>query len=384
MDIKGIRWALIAEMDEAEAFACIEDVERIEDMTMLSVMRYAVGLSALLLVILACVGLGVHYWIAQPIKKMAQAAIAVAQGDLGVTVPAKGASETGILARAMNQMTANLSNVVEQIDIAAAKMEAASKEQAVGATNQSTATSQMSSTTSELLASARQMSENGAVVSELAEGAAKECASGARQVQDAVLGINGVRDRVEHVAQHMVDLGAKSQQISGVLDIINELSEQTNLLSLNASIEAAGAGESGKRFAVVASEIRKLAERAAESTTEIRGLVDNIQEMVNTTIMATEEGTKAVEEGVRLTTQVEGSLESIARQVASTTESVKAIGFASRQQTTAIEEIDGAVRDIDTTAQQAEASARQIQKEAAMLAQASGRFKNVKHIANDG
>ena len=324
---------------------------------------------------------GVHYWIAQPIKNMAQAAIAVAQGDLGVNVPEKGASETGILARAMNQMTANLSNVVEQIDVAAAKMEAASKEQAVGATNQSTATSQMSSTTSELLASARQMSENGAVVSELAEGAAKECVNGARQVQDAVLGINSVRDRVEHVAQHMVDLGAKSQQISGVLDIINELSEQTNLLSLNASIEAAGAGESGKRFAVVASEIRKLAERAAESTTEIRGLVDNIQEMVNTTIMATEEGSKAVEEGVRLTTQVEGSLESIARQVASTTESVKAIGFASRQQTTAIEEIDGAVRDIDTTAQQAEASARQIQKEAVMLTQASGRFKNVKHIA---
>ena len=97
----------------------------------------------------------------------------------------------------------------------------------------------------------------------------------------------------------MLDLGKKSQQIGGILEIINELAEQTNILSINATIEAAGAGESGKRFAVVADEIRKLADRVGGSTKEIRGLIDQIRAAVNAAVMATEGGSKAVDAGTR-------------------------------------------------------------------------------------
>jgi methyl-accepting chemotaxis protein len=274
----------------------------------------------------------------------------------------------------MNRMSEQLSVIVRQIGMAATKMEAASTEQASGAVSQSSATSQMSATSSELLTTAQLVVRSGASVSKQASAAAKECAGGNEHIRDAVQGIIGIRDRVQAIADHMVDLGGKSQQISGVLDIINELAEQTNLLSLNASIEAAGAGEAGKRFAVVASEIRKLAERAGESTSEIRGLIDNIQETVNTTIRVTEEGTKAVQHGVHLTREAEGSFDRIAIQVASTRESASAIEMASRQQETALEQMDSAVSNIDIAAQQAEAASRQVQAEAKELGVAAGRF----------
>ena len=374
VEMFDIRWALVAEIDEAEAFAAIDQVQQIHDSTIASLAAWAAGLSVLCLLAITAVGLGVHWKIARPIRNMARAATAVANGDLGVRVPAEGKSETGVLARVMNQMTTNLSEIVQQIATAAAEMEVASAQQASGAAHQSTATAEMSTTAGELLTVARQMTESGTSVSEQAELATRECVEGTKSIQDAVQGIVGIRERVEKIAEHMLGLNSKSQQISGVLDIINELSEQTNLLSLNASIEAAGAGEAGKRFAVVASEIRKLAERAAESTTEIRGLIDSIQETVNTTSMATEEGTKAVEHGMRQTGQLEGSFERIATQVASTTQSAKAIELASRQQTRAIEQVDEAVRNIDTTAKQSEVSARQVQTEAQRLAEAARRF----------
>lgn len=180
---------------------------------------------------------------------------------------------------------------------------------------------------------------------------------------------------MENSAAHMLELGSKSQQISGVLDIITELSEQTNLLSLNASIEAAGAGEAGKRFAVVASEIRKLAERATDSTGEIRSLIDGVQETVNATIMATEEGTKAVQEGVRVTEDVNKSFARITEQVTFTTQSAKAIEMGSRQQATAIEQMEGAVKSVDTAAQQTAETARQLDSNAQALLETARRLQ---------
>jgi len=352
--------------------------------------------------------------IARPIRRVAEVAHVAARGVLDVRVPAAGKSEVGVLSEAINQMIESQKNVVDQanaiaegdysaevsprgdqdqlgvalfnmtntlrdvvgqINSVGAKMVTASREQSEGAKSQSTATAEMTSTVAELTTSATRMSENGAAVAEQAELASKECSAGTLSVQNAVGGMTGIHERVEKIAEHMLDLGGKSQQISGILDIITELSEQTNLLSLNASIEAAGAGEAGKRFAVVASEIRKLAERATDSTVEIRGLIDSIQETVNTTIMATEEGTKAVQQGVRMAEDVENSLQRIGQQVGSTTEAAKSIEMGSRQQATAIQQMEEAVRNIDAAAQQSEATSRQVDAEANALLDTARRLQ---------
>ena len=144
----------------------------------------------------------------------------------------------------------------------------------------------------------------------------------------------------------MLDLGKKSQQIGGILEIINELAEQTNILAINATIEAAGAGESGKRFAVVADEIRKLADRVGGSTKEIRGLIDDIRAAVNTTVMATEGGTKAVDAGHAAVRRRDGVVQADRRLVATTTEAAREIELSTKQQTTAVEQVNVAISNV--------------------------------------
>ncbi len=124
--------------------------------------------------------------------------------------------------------------------------------------------------------------------------------------------MGGIKRQVDSIANHMLDLGRKSQQIGSVVDIIGELAEQTNILAINANIEAAGAGDAGRRFAVVADEIRKLADRVGSSTKDIRVMIDEMRAAVNATVMATETGTKAVDSGTRDFGQVNESLRQIA------------------------------------------------------------------------
>ena len=142
----------------------------------------------------------------------------------------------------------------------------------------------------------------------------------------------------------MLELGKKSQQIGGILEIINELAEQTNILAINATIEAAGAGETGKRFAVVADEIRKLADRVGGSTKEIRGLVDDIRAAVNTTVMATEGGIEGRRRRRRgSSARWRRSFKQIAGLVATTTDAAKEIELSTKQQATAVEQVNVAV-----------------------------------------
>ncbi len=414
IDVYGTRWALLAEIDKTEALATAEQVQQIHNRAALGLVVWAGSLSVLCLVAIALVGVGIHRMIAQPIQRVAEAAHIAAGGVLDVRVPAGGKSEVGVLSEAINQMIESQKNVVDQanaiaegdysaevtprgdqdqlgvalfnmtntlrdvvghINQAGTEMVAACREQAEGTKNQTVTTEEMATTVSELTTAAQQMSESGGAVAKQAELAAKECAGGTSSVESAAQGITGIHERVEKIAEHMLDLGGKSQQVSGILDIITELSEQTNLLSLNASIEAAGAGDAGKRFAVVASEIRKLAERATNSTEEIRSLIDSIQETVNTTIMATEEGTKAVQNGVRRTDEVGRSFERIAQQVASTAESAKAIEMGNRQQATAIQQMESAVVSVHAAAQQTEATARQVDAEANALLDTARRLQ---------
>lgn len=148
------------------------------------------------------------------------------------------------------------------------------------------------------------------------------------------------------IVTHMLELGKKSQQIGNILEIINELAEQTNILAINATIEAAGAGDSGLRFAVVADEIRKLADRVGGSTKEIRSLIEEIRGAVNSTVMATEGGSKAVDTGTRQFADVASAFRQIADLVATTTEAAREIELSTKQQATAVEQVNVAIANV--------------------------------------
>jgi methyl-accepting chemotaxis protein len=173
---------------------------------------------------------------------------------------------------------------------------------------------------------------------------------------------------VDLIVNHMLELGKKSQQIGAVLDIVAELAEQTNILAINATIEAAGANEAGKRFAVVADEIRKLADRVAGSTKEIRALIEDVRSSVNTTVMTTESGSKSVDAGTKQFSEVAAAFGEIAGLVGTTTEAAREIELSTKQQATAVEQVNVAITSAAQATKETEASSGQTLQTAVELA----------------
>lgn len=167
-----------------------------------------------------------------------------------------------------------IGGAVGQVQSSSAELQTTANQQAVGAMEQATAMSEISTTINELLATSRQITESAQRVAVVAEQTKSASATGRDTVDTAQRSMSEIRRQVDVIVGHMLELGEKSQQIGAVLGIVSELAEQTNILAINSTIEAAGAGESGRRFGVVADEIRKLADRVAVSTKEIRALIE--------------------------------------------------------------------------------------------------------------
>jgi methyl-accepting chemotaxis protein len=280
----------------------------------------------------------------------------------------------GLLTRRLRKQ---IGATVGEVQSSSAELQTTANQQAVGAKEQATAMNEISTTITELLATAQQIAESAQRVAGVADQTADAGLAGRSTVAAAQESMTEIRRQVDAIVNHMLELGDKSQRIGSVLDIVSELAEQTNILAINSTIEAAGAGESGKRFAVVADEIRKLADRVAESTKEIRDLIDVVRAAVNTTVMATEIGSKAVDAG---STQVEGvasSFEQIVGLVTTTTEAAREIELSTKQQTTAVEQVNLAVANVAQTTRDTEASSGQTLQTASQLRQLSTKLRGL-------
>ena len=248
---------------------------------------------------------------------------------------------------------------VGQIQGSSTELQAAANQQATATKEQAIAMTEISTTISELLATSRQIAESAQHVAHIAGQTASAARSGDATVATAHDSISAIRRQVDLIVTHMLDLGKKSQQIGAVLDIVAELAEQTNILAINATIEAAGANEAVKRFAVVADEIRKLADRVAGSTKEIRGLIEEVRSSVNTTIMTTEGGSKSVDAGAKQFSEVAAAFAEIAALVGTTTEAAREIELSTKQQTTAVEQVNVAITSAAQATKETEASSGQ-------------------------
>jgi methyl-accepting chemotaxis protein len=261
-----------------------------------------------------------------------------------------------------------IASTVQHVQRSSTELQSAANQQAAGARESSTSMTEITTTINELLASSRQIAESAQRVASVAEQTAGAAREGDGTVQLADASIAGIRQQVDLVVNHMLELGRKSQQIGAVLDIVSELAEQTNILAINATIEATGAGESGRRFGVVAEEIRKLADRVSGSTKEIRTLIEDVRSAVNTTVMATETGSKAVDVGARQFGEVATVFKQIAALVQTTTEAAREIELSTKQQTTAVEQVNLAISNTAQATRETEASSGQTLQTASQLA----------------
>jgi methyl-accepting chemotaxis protein len=183
-------------------------------------------------------------------------------------------------------------------------------------------------------------------------------------VEETVSGMNQIRERVESIAQTILALSEQTQAIGSIIVTVSEIADQSNLLALNAAIEAARAGEQGKSFAVVAQQVRDLAERSKAATVQVQQILSDIQRAANNAVMVTEEGTKGVEVGANLASDAGRVIHRITAEVENGAQSNVQIAAAAQQQTSGIDQVGQALTSIQQATTQALASTRQAERSA--------------------
>jgi methyl-accepting chemotaxis protein len=323
-----------------------------------SAVKISIGMAVLVLIVVCAMGFrivgNVQRQLGGDPAYAADVVSVIAQGNLKETIAVRAGDNTSLLAK-MQEMQTYLRKVIGQIHHAAEELGSASQQLAMtahqvaeSASQQSESSASMASAVEELTVSINHVSENAKGAHSLADEARRLSLSGEQQVQETIADINLIAGAVGSATQSIHNLGDQSDQIFGIVNVIKEIADQTNLLALNAAIEAARAGEQGRGFAVVADEVRKLAEKTASSTQEIAGMISAIQQVSQTTIQQMEVGTSRVRSGVEAAANTGGSMKEIEESARKVLVAVDEISTALREQSTASNEIS---RNVERTAQ---------------------------------
>lgn len=304
------------------------------------------------------------------IEKYVTYMASVAKGDLTNRVDVRRVvGEDALLAQLgdqLNDTTASLQTMINQIressvnlTSASAEIMTATTQQAAGAAEQSATISQMTTTVEEVKTITEQATLRVQEVTNASQRTVEVAQGGNRAVQDTIESMNQIRDHVQSIAVNILALSEKTQQIGEIIETVGEIADQSNMLALNASVEAARAGEQGKGFAVVAAEVRSLAEQSRQASGQIKMIIAEIQKATNTTVMATEEGTKGVERGVTLASRAQAAIEQLACVITDSAQTAAQLLAGSQQQRTGVEQIALGMQNINQSTVQSLASTRQ-------------------------
>ena len=346
------------QMHEAEIEA--EAVQASSTMILFVVLGIGVGAAIV-------VGLFLATNISKPILKVVKVAQAIAKGDLSSEdVKIKSKDAIGQLGTALNEMSANLNDMVSQVASAASQiasstqqLSATSEEMAAGAEEQTSQTSQVATSVEEMSATIQEVAKNAKDASDSSGEAGKTAEEGGKIVGQTVSEMQKIAKSVSDLQVVIQGLNKNSEKIGDIVGVIDDVADQTNLLALNAAIEAARAGEQGRGFAVVADEVRKLAERTTSSTKEIADMVKSIQGDTSQAVSSMEEAGKEVKEGVGVAGKAGDALKKIMEMSQGVNQIVQQIATAAEQQAAASEEISSNVESIASVSKQSASGAQQ-------------------------
>jgi methyl-accepting chemotaxis protein len=336
-------------------------------------------------------GIGIYLsrFIARLINRIGDDAEIIANGDLTLEVIYQSKDEFGKLCDSLRKMVSSLHTTISEVTEASAAVASAStqissstEEMAAGAQEQTSQASEVASAVEEMTKTIIENSKNASNTSDTAKESKQAAEQGGKIVEDTIAGMTTIANVVKMSADTVKELGKSSDQIGEIISVIDDIADQTNLLALNAAIEAARAGEQGRGFAVVADEVRKLAERTTKATKEIAGMIKKIQGETAGAVNAMEQGTQKVDEGMQLADKAGESLKDIVDISQRVTDMVNQIAAASEEQSSASEQISKNVEAISAVTNQTATGTQQIAHAAEdlnrlteNLSQLVGRFK---------
>ena len=296
----------------------------------------------------------------------------VTEGDL--TAQIKPRSERDVLGNAFANMTTELRRIISELREAvnvlassATEIMASTTELAASAAETAAAVTETTATIEEVKQTSHVSSDQAQHVAEESQRAASVARGGKTAAEQTIAGMGQIRQQMGAVAESILSLSAQSQTIGEIVATVDDLAAQSKLLAVNAAIEAAKAGDQGKGFAVVAQEVRSLAEQSKQATTQVRGILHDIQKATASAVLSTEQGSKAVEAGVRQSASSSESIRALAESLAAAAQASTQIAATNHEQFIGMDQVAMAMENIKAASIQTVASTRQAETAAQQI-----------------
>lgn len=342
--------ALVASVDTLQQRFAQEEHDRV------STMPVTTAISLVLVMATTVVfSLGLAWRLLLPIKEIVDGMEKLAQGNLTVSVPVTRKDELGRLSAQFNEvvprlrdMIGKVAQVTDRVATASVELTATAEEMSKGAESLTARTAQTAAAVEEMNATVGQVATHSGTAASMVQETVQTAQKGQTVVSETIAGMKQISDSVTQSASIISALGKSSDQIGEIVGTIEDIADQTNLLALNAAIEAARAGEQGRGFAVVADEVRKLAERTTKATKEIGDMIRQIQQDTKGAVASMEDGTQKVIDGVSLVNRTGQALGSIVEMVQKSADMMRQIAVAAEEQSVATQHIAG---DLENVAQ---------------------------------
>ena len=318
----------------------------------------------------------------QALRQMAESARQIAAGNLTIEVQPQSAGD--LLGNAFAQMLVDLRQIngdirggIGVLTDSASEIAAGAYQIASGTAETATAISETSATMEEIKQTALLSSQRALSVSQAAQRSMQVSQDGRRAVDEVVEGMRRIHQQMEQVGENITHLAEQVQTIGEIIATVNDLAEQSNLLAVNASIEAAKAGEQGKGFSVVAQEVKSLAEQSKQATVQVRGILGEIQRATSSTVLAAEQGSRAVSEGVKQSGQAGEAIRLLSLNIDEGAQAVAEIAVSAQQQLVGMDQLVLAMESIREASSQNMSSSKQAEAAAQGLHQLGQKMKGM-------